>query len=393
MWHKFRQKLTYLDYYILIPYLLLSGIGIVMVFSASSDYVLVQNANPYGYLYKQAGFVLIGLVIAFIVYHLKLNVLKSRKLLFGLIVLLIIALVYLRFFGRSVNGAAAWIHVGGFNIQPVEFAKIILIWYLAYFFSNKERQMAAANLGDIGRNLLYPGILVGLIMLLTLLQPDIGGMAVLAAIVLVLIFSSGVRFRYGLSFSTIIFLLLVAGFTYLEKLPIHASAGYQYQRLMAFMHPFALARNAGKQLVNSYYAINNGGWFGVGLGNSIQKRGYLPEPYTDFIISVTAEELGIVAVILILALTYFLAARIFLIGMRAHSSFNALLCIGIGVMLAVQATVNVGGVVGLLPITGVTFPFISYGGSSMMVLVISIGIALNVSATETRAKLSGQLQK
>lgn len=172
MWHKFRQKLTYLDYYILIPYLLLSGIGIVMVFSASSDYVLVQNANPYGYLYKQAGFVLIGLVIAFIVYHLKLNVLKSRKLLFGLIVLLIIALVYLRFFGRSVNGAAAWIHVGGFNIQPVEFAKIILIWYLAYFFSNKERQMAAANLGDIGRNLLYPGILVGLIMLLTLLQPD-----------------------------------------------------------------------------------------------------------------------------------------------------------------------------------------------------------------------------
>ncbi|MFD0897956.1 FtsW/RodA/SpoVE family cell cycle protein [Loigolactobacillus binensis] len=386
MRQKLRQKLQYLDYYILIPYLLLSGLGIVMVYSASSDYVIMRNASPVGYLLKQAVFVVLGLFIVTFLYSLKLSVLHSMRKILLAIGLLVAGLLYLAFFGHSINGAAAWINVGFFNIQPVEFAKFILIWYLAYVFSNREQQMAYADLKALGRNLIYPGIIVGGIMLLAMLQPDIGGTAILAGITVVLIFTSGVRVRYGLGFTAIVAVLITVGFAYLEKLPINASSSYQYRRLMAFIHPFALAGTDGKQLVNSYYAINNGGWFGVGLGNSIQKRGYLPEPYTDFIMSITAEELGLVAVIIILALVYFLAARIILVGIRAKNSFNALLCIGIGVMIMVQTSINIGGIIGLLPITGVTFPFVSYGGSSMLVLVISIGVALNVSATEKGAQ-------
>ncbi|QEA54011.1 FtsW/RodA/SpoVE family cell cycle protein [Loigolactobacillus coryniformis] len=379
---QYRDYLPNLDWFILVPYLLLSGIGIVMVFSASSDYVIMRNASPVSYLIKQAFFVVLGLFIVAAFYVIKLDVLKSMQKILICIVVLIIALLYLLFAGHSVNGASAWINVGFFNIQPVEFAKFILIWYLAYFFSHREHEIAQADLKNLGRNLVRPGIIVGSIMFLVIRQPDIGGTSILAAITLVLVFTSGARFLYGFSFSAIVFALVSAGFMYLQKLPIHASNGYQYRRLMAFVHPFALAGTDGKQLVNSYYAINNGGWFGVGLGNSIQKRGYLPEPYTDFIMSITAEELGLVAVIIILALVYFLAARIILVGIRARDSFSALFCIGIGAMIMVQTTFNIGGISGVLPITGVTFPFVSYGGSSMLVLVMSIGVALNVSATE-----------
>lgn len=379
---QYRDYLPNLDWFILVPYLLLSGIGIVMVFSSSSDYVIMRNVSPVSYLMKQAFFGILGLFIVAAFYIIKLDVLKSMQKILICIVVLIIALLYLLFAGHSVNGASAWINVGFFNIQPVEFAKFILIWYLAYFFSHREHEIAQADLKNLGRNLVRPGIIVGLIMFLAILQPDIGGTSILAAITLVLVFTSGARFLYGFSFSAIGFALVGAGFMYLQKLPIHASSGYQYRRLMAFVHPFALAGTDGKQLVNSYYAINNGGWFGVGLGNSIQKRGYLPAPYTDFIISITAEELGLIAVIIILALVYFLAARIILVGMRARDSFSALFCIGVGAMIMVQTTINIGGISGILPITGVTFPFVSYGGSSILVLVMSIGVALNVSATE-----------
>lgn len=393
MRQKLRRKLHYLDYYILVPYLLLSGIGIFMVFSASSDYVIMRGASPYSYLIKQAIFVVLGIGIVAFFYSIRLEILRSVNKILIFIALLILALGYLLIFGKSVNGASAWINVGFFNIQPVEFAKFILIWYLAYVFSKREQQLAHADLKMLGRNLVYPGIIAGAIMFLAIRQPDIGGTAILAVITVVMVFTSGARFRYGFGFSAIAFALLSAGFMYLQKLPIHASNSYQYRRLMAFVHPFALAGTDGKQLVNSYYAINNGGWFGVGLGNSIQKRGYLPEPYTDFIISITAEELGLIAVIIILVLVYFLAARIILVGMRAHSAFNALLCIGIGAMIMVQTTINVGGISGLLPITGVTFPFVSYGGSSMLVLVISIGVALNVSATEKGTLSAKRKQK
>ena len=157
---------------------------------------------------------------------------------------------------------------------------------------------------------------------------------------------------------------------------------YQFQRLMSFLHPFELERKGGAQLVNSYYAIHNGGLFGVGLGNSMQKRGYLPEPYTDFILSITAEEVGVIMTILLVGLLFYLMWEIMEVGINASSQFDALICFGVATILFTEALFNIGAVLGLLPITGVTLPFISYGGSSMIVLTAAIGLVLNVSANE-----------
>ena len=161
---------------------------------------------------------------------------------------------------------------------------------------------------------------------------------------------------------------------------------YKLARLVAFIDPFGHANGSGQQLVNSYYALSNGGVFGVGLGNSIQKRGYLPEPNTDFIMAITGEELGLIGVVIIMLLLGIIVWRIIRIGIRSADSFNTLVCYGVATYFAVQAFINVGGVIGWLPITGVTFPFISYGGSSMFSLTLSLGIVLNISADERRRR-------
>jgi cell division protein FtsW len=158
------------------------------------------------------------------------------------------------------------------------------------------------------------------------------------------------------------------------------------RRLLAAIHPFAMRKLEGNQVVNSLVAIAHGGMFGVGLGNSSQKLGYLPEPYTDFILAVITEELGLIGAIVIIGLIFFLILRFYLLGVRAQSSYHALIAYGIATMMLIQTTFNVGAVVGLLPVTGVTLPFISYGGSSMFVLCAAIGIMLNISATQKRAK-------
>ena len=155
---------------------------------------------------------------------------------------------------------------------------------------------------------------------------------------------------------------------------------------MSSLHPFELERKGGAQLVNSYYAIHNGGLLGVGLGNSMQKRGYLPEPYTDFILSITAEEVGVILTILLVGLLFYLMLEIMNVGIHAVSQFDALICFGVATIIFTEAFFNIGAVLGLLPITGVTLPFISYGGSSMIVLTAAIGLVLNVSANEKMLK-------
>ena len=158
------------------------------------------------------------------------------------------------------------------------------------------------------------------------------------------------------------------------------------QRLVGFAHPFELSKGAGNQLVNSYYALGNGGIFGVGLGNSIQKKGYLPEANTDFIMSVVAEELGLIMVIIIISVLFVIIFRAIILGTKSNRMYDTLICYGIATYLVVQTFFNVGGITGLIPITGVTFPFISYGGSSMIVLSATIGVLLNISASQKRSQ-------
>ena len=217
-------------------------------------------------------------------------------------------------------------------------------------------------------------------------QPDTGGATINFAIIAVMALACDIRWSYGIG--ALIGFPLV-GYFLLEKAVESGlfHGGYRAQRFIAFMNPFGNASGSGSQLVNSYYAISNGGVFGVGLGNSIQKMGYLPEPNTDFIMSIASEELGLVGVSLILGLLLCLICRIILIGVRSRSLYQTLICYGTATFMMVETFFNIGGVLGLLPITGVTFPFISYGGSSMLVLSSAVGIVMNISVQQNKEQL------
>ena len=378
-------KLRHIDYFVLVPYLVLCGISIIMVYSASSTYVVnLYHQAPTTYLVKQAMFVLVGLILVSLVFFFKLKHWRNPVLLLILIVLTILSLVYLLVKGQSVNGASAWIPVGPINIQPAEFAKLVVILYLAHLLSNRQRYIQSVGAIKTLRASLGPFFTVLLIIVLIFMQPDTGGMAIVAAIAAVLFFSSGFPVKIGLGVFGAAF-AAIGGFTYLmlTKFSSILARNYMGKRFLAVAHPFQMQRGAGKQLVNSMYAINHGGWLGVGLGNSTMKLGYLPEPYTDFILSIIAEELGILGAGFVIGLLFFLIWRIVLIGIRAKSVYHTLLMYGVATMIFVQATFNIGAVVGVLPITGVTLPFISYGGSSLLVLSVAIGLVLNVSARES----------
>ncbi|WEV39366.1 FtsW/RodA/SpoVE family cell cycle protein [Lactobacillus sp. ESL0680] len=387
-----REKIHHLDYKILVPYLLLIVIGIIMVYSASSDILLVNGFKPSVYGVRQAEYAIAGLAFAFLFFKLKLENVKSAKFVewfLGISTIMLLYLIGLKVIKGSaaaVNGAVGWIDLKVIKIQPLEIAKLALVVYLAFIL---DRHDGAFRRGHIIENLSRPAILAGIMMFLVLLEPDFGGTAILAMIVIVLFSMSGMPAKtaliwlIGIGVSVFLLVTLVVHWN-----PKFLQDSYQYQRFMSFLHPFQLQQKGGAQLVNSYYAIHNGGLFGVGLGNSMQKRGYLPEPYTDFILSIAAEELGVIGAIVIVGLLFYLMWSIMEVGIHADSQFNALVCFGVATIIFTETLFNVGAVLGLLPITGVTLPFISYGGSSMIVLSASIGLVLNVAANERMEKES-----
>ena len=209
-------------------------------------------------------------------------------------------------------------------------------------------------------------------------------MAINVMIVAVLFLACDFRWSFGIS---ILLIIPIMCYLLVEKAVesglIH---GYRMARFVAFLNPFGNASGSGSQLVNSYYAISNGGVFGSGLGNSVQKMGYLPEPNTDFIMSITSEELGLVGVSVILILLMIIICRMIQIGVRSNSMYEMLLCYGSATFILIEAFFNIGGVLGLLPITGVTFPFISYGGSSMLILSFTVGIIMNISIQQNKQR-------
>lgn len=356
-----------------------------MVYSASADIANQNGGSPTAYLIKQTIYVILGLGVVWFMTAINLKLFKSGRLMFVLTMLTLGALVFVKLFGQAVNGAQGWINLGFMNIQPAEVCKIVLILYLARMFSRKEQALSEHFWSATISPLILAGILVGLI----LIQPDLGGAVINSSIILMMMLASGISWKKGVTTIFALFFLVVAVLMpILSKLAVSgAIKGYKIQRIVAFINPFGTARGAGSQLVNSYYALSNGGIFGVGLGNSIQKMGYLPEPNTDFIMAVIGEELGLIAVVLILVLLATIVARTIWLGVRADDAYSALICYGVATFITVETLFNVGGVTGILPITGVTFPFISYGGSSMLVLCTALGCVLNISAVHTRARV------
>ncbi|MDO4912169.1 MAG: FtsW/RodA/SpoVE family cell cycle protein [Lactobacillus sp.] len=380
------KKNSYLNYQILIPYFILLLLGCLFVYSASSDILLLNHLKTTAYLFKQIVYDLFAIFVLYVTYRVKLQLFRSKKFVKAMILLSLALLFYLVLLrivkgsAAAVNGAVGWINLGPINIQPVEIAKLSLTIYLAFLVDKRIDKINQLKILEAWSN---PLVIVILMLFMTLLQPDIGGAAILGMVTLILFTTSGIPVRLALTLILItvfgvITLLFIAGTINPDLFP-HS---YQIQRFLAFAHPFKLEKTSGAQLVNSYYAIHNGGLFGVGIGNSMQKQGYLPEPYTDFILSIIAEEIGVLGAIIIISLIFFIIWKTLEIATSATNQFNALICFGVATMLFTETLFNVGALLGLLPITGVTLPFISYGGSSVIVLSFGLGLVLNISAYE-----------
>ncbi|MBO0421476.1 FtsW/RodA/SpoVE family cell cycle protein [Enterococcus plantarum] len=387
------KKRHLLDYSILIPYLVLSAVGLIMVYSSTSSLLVSQGKPPTGMVITQLQFWLLSLVAMFFIYKMKTSVFQVKGFIMFAIVVISVLLLAVRFttLGSEINGAKGWIQIGSFSMQPAEYLKIMVIWYLAYILGRRQKYIDK----EFKKAVFRPMLLVGCLIFLVAIQPDFGNAAILTLLVIIMILSSGVNYMYtyivggaGIlgSIAVIQALLLTGGKIIPERYQ------YVYQRFAIFLNPFKDERNAGHQLANSYYAINNGSWFGKGLGNSIQKKGFLPEAHSDFIFAITIEELGLFVSLIILAILMFMIARIILVGVRSKKPFNSLMCIGIGSMLLLQVFINLGGITGVIPLTGVTFPFLSQGGNSVLIISIAVAFVLNISADEKKQKMDQEYQ-
>ena len=393
------EKRHLLNYSILIPYLILSIIGLIVVYSTTSALAIQSGVSSIRMVRTQGLFFILSLLTIALIYKFSLNFLRNKKVLAIIIFIEVILLLLSRFVTDTVNGAHGWLTIpGGFSIQPAEYLKVILVWYLALIFSKRQDEIRDYDYQALTHNEWIPRnlndwrwltlILIGIVVIM----PDLGNATILALTVLIMITASGVGYRWFTSLlglvvsgsAIILGSIWIIGVDRVAKIPVF---GYVAKRFSAFFNPFNDLSGAGHQLANSYYAMSNGGWFGLGLGNSIEKQGYLPEAHTDFVFAIVIEELGFVGASLILALLFFLILRIILVGIRAKNPFNSMMAIGIGGMILVQTFINIGGISGLIPSTGVTFPFLSQGGNSLWVLSVAIAFVLNIDASEKRAKM------
>lgn len=382
-----KNKLKYFDLYLFIPYIVLSVIGIIMVYSASSINQAYSGLKSNYYLVRQIIFLFIGLIFFFVASHMNQRIWVRKINIAAFYVIVFLGLVVAVVFNKAINGAKGWINLGLFSIQPAEVCKLLMaIWLARYFAKQEQGKLRGMHYHPIKSN---GWLIVGILPLLVLIfiTPDLGGLVINSAIIFVIILAandwSSSQKVMALVGSLVLFYGIINSLRWWNPFKF-LGHGYVYQRFIAYFDPFKVATSSGKQLVNSYYALSNGGLLGRGLGNSIQKRGYLPEPYTDFILSIIAEELGFIGVLVVLGLLLWLTLRIFLVGIRSTNTYNSLFCYGIGTFMFVETSLNVGAACGLLPITGVTLPFVSYGGSSMLVLSVALGMVVNISVSQRR---------
>lgn len=398
------DKRHLLNYSILIPYFILSIVGLVMVYSTTSATLILNGRNPFATVINQAAFWGVSLIAIFIIYRMRLSFLRKNAVVWSVILLEVALLIASRFF-TPINGAHGWIPIPGVgSLQPAEYLKLIIIWYLAHQFAKKQAEIRTYDYLALIKGSWIPReftdwriislVLLGLVATL----PDLGNATIVALIIIVMISVSGIGYRW---FSTALIAIVTASYLLLgtigilgvelvEKIPVF---GYVARRFSAYFNPFENATASGLQLTHSYYAMSNGGWLGRGLGNSIEKNGYLPEAHTDFAFSIVIEELGFVGASLLLSILFFLIIRIIIVGVRARSPFNSMMALGVAGMLLIQTFVNVGGISGLIPATGVTFPFLSQGGSSLLIISIGIGFVLNIDATEKRRLIEEEIEK
>ena len=345
--------------------LVLASIGVVMVYSASAILAADRFGDPHYFLKRQLFWTLLGLGALWAALAVDYRVLEriALPLLGGAGLLLVLVLVPP--FGQAINGTRRWLRVAGVSFQPVELAKIAFVIYLARFLAG-----GGGAIQDFWRGALPPAVIGSALAVLVLRQPDLGNCLTLVALAFTLLFLAGASPRH---------LLLLAA----PALPLLAVAvylaPYRWRRVLAFFNPESDPRGSGFQIIQSFLAIGSGGILGRGLGGSKQKLFYLPEPHTDFVFAVIAEELGLIGGVAIVALFMVLIWRGLRTGLRAPDPFGAYLALGLTTMLATETLVNLGVVTGSLPTKGLPLPFLSFGGSALFMTLLSTGILLNIS--------------
>ncbi len=367
---KFKDIIKNIDKPLFILTLILFVLGLVMIFSASNVTSYMNGGSPYAYFLRQGLFLIVSFIFCIIMvkFNTKFYGMMSNILLVFFVAVLILLLIY----GKATNYAVSWIPIGPFTLQPSEFIKIIMIVFMARFYEVHEKRLNNFFIAII------PLIVGVIITFLIMLQPDLGTAIIFAALTGIIFFSSPVSKSIKLKvLALFIGMCLVVG----AVLVMTGGSILQARQLerFNFTRPCDRLLDTGNQVCNGYIAINNGGLTGIGLGNSTQKYLYLPYPYTDFIFAVIVEELGLVTGIAIIFAYLYLLYRILKIGRESYTNRGALLCYGVAVYIFLHVIVNLMGLFGLMPMTGVPLPFMSYGGSFTLCLMVSLAMVQRVN--------------
>lgn len=350
---------------LIIAVVLLNLFGLIMIYSASNIWSEYKFNDPYKYLKSQGLFLIISYITLFIVSKVPYVEYKKKSNVIFLVCVVLLVLVLIPGVGSVRNGSRSWFGIGGFGIQPSEFTKLGLIIFTSKYLSNNNKEIR-----DIKKGVLpILGILL-LIFGLIMLEPDFGTGVVIVMTIVVLLFTSGVKMNFFIKIGVLGLIGVVA---------LIIIAPYRMQRILSFINPWNDPLGSGFQIIQSLYAIGPGGLLGLGFGNSVQKHFYLPEPQTDFIFSIISEEFGFMGVLLVSILFITIIYSGFKIAMKCEDLFGKYLAFGITFGLAFQTMLNLMVVVGLIPVTGVTLPFLSYGGSSLLITMCGMGILLNIS--------------
>ena len=367
------------DFLLLIFTLLLVGFGLVMVFSASSNLAVTSDAYGRDALYftkRQLLWVALGSVLLLTLMNIPYTAFKRGFILFFIPVVVMLALV--PFIGKEVNGARSWFGIGSLGIQPTEFAKLAIILYLGSIITKKGEKFR-----EFKRGLLPVMVIVGGICGMIMLQPDLGSCLVLAVSAGMIIIAGGANLKQ-VFLAGVIVSMVVALFVAVSMVTSPDEWAYRIDRFTAYLDPWQDEQGSGYHLIRSLEALGHGGLTGAGFGHSVQKLKYLPFPYNDFIFAIIAEEFGFIGSVLFLLAYLFFIWRGLLIALRCPDIYGTIVGVGIMSLIAMQTIINIGGVIGAIPITGVTLPRISYGGSSMLVTLASLGVLLSISREYNR---------
>ncbi len=345
-------------------------VGLIMVLSASSVSSFAQSGDSFRYLQRQAAYAVVGVGALWLTSRMRYEVWRKLSIPFLVLTIGMLALVLSPSAGVEAYGASRWFELGPLTVQPSEIAKLAMVVFAAVVLTRKW-----GKLDEVG-HLVVPLLPVGLLVCgMVMIQPDLGTTVIISGTVLLMLFAAGVRLRY-------LFVSAIVGSA--VGLGLIMSADYRRVRFLSFLHPWQDAKNSGYQLVQSLIALGSGGLTGVGLGASRQKWQYVPNAHTDFIFSILGEELGLIGEIVVLVAFGALVYAGIRIAAQAKDVFGRLLAAGIVSWLGLQTLVNLGAVTGLLPITGVPLPFVSYGGSSLVVSLAGVGVLVNIANAPAR---------